>query len=86
MKCVRLVTLCAEVFFVTHDSFDRPAMDVYPAHPTLTPRRADRRTAAMEDGAEPLPASRHMQTHFDARPSIAQTLAVRTGDAQQLGC
>ena len=66
---------------MTHDSFDKPAMDVYLAHPTLTPRRADRMTAAIEDGAEPLPASRHMQTHFDARPSIAQTLAVRAGDA-----
>lgn len=81
MKCARLVTLCAEVFFVTHNPFDKPGADVYPAHPTLTPRRADRMTMAVEDGAEPLPASRHMQTHFDARPSITQTLAVRAGDA-----
>ena len=76
-----MVTLCAEVFFVTHNPFDKPAMDVYPAHPTLAPRRADRMTMAMEDCAEPLPASHHMQTHFDAHPSIAQTLAVRAGNA-----
>ena len=76
-----MVTLYAEVFFVTHNPFDKPGTDVYPAHPTLAPRRIDRMTLAMEDGAEPLPASRHMQTHFDAHPSIAQTLAVRAGDA-----
>lgn len=76
-----MVTLCAEVFFVMHDSFDKPAMDVYPAHPTRTLRHTDRMAMAIEDGAEPLPASRHMQTHFDAQPSITQTLAVRAGDA-----
>ena len=81
MKCARLVTLCAEVFFVTHNPFDKPGADVYPAPPTRTPRRADRMTMAVEDGAEPLPAARHMQTHFDARPSITQTLAVRAGGA-----
>ena len=64
-----------------HNPFDRPAADVLPAHPTLSPRRIDRMAAAREDGAEPLPAALHAQTHFDAQPSIAQTLAVRAGDA-----
>ena len=66
---------------MTNDPFLKPGMDILPAHPTLALRRSDRSARAREDGAEPLPAVRHDQTHFDARPSIAQTLAVRAGDA-----
>ena len=76
-----MATLCAEVFFVTHNPFDKPGADVYPAHPPRTLRRADRMTMAVEDGAEPLPSSSHMQTHLDVQPSMAQTLAVRAIDA-----
>lgn len=76
-----MATLCAEVFFVTHNPFDRPGADVLPAHPTILPRRGDRMTAAREDGAEPLPPSPHMQTHFDAHPSTAQALSLRAFDA-----